>query len=314
MEDDETHTVEGVLIHGKARVADESEEFASQVARAKIAKDYPALKALLKQVADSNYKMRSRWQVPRTIPISHSECMQHRHKAAKSVKVSFSTMSTADALLHFARQRGVVACGLNFANGETAGGGYKNGSTAQEEDLCRRIPSLYSSLLQATQDGMYPFGPPTCISQDQSEKYADVLFTSNLVIARDGEETGFRELPTKNQARVSLVSAAAPNIKFRKEISSPDLIFKTIQSIFIAPQVIDPQVNTLVLGAWGCGAFGGDPAQISELFVRALIQDNLGQLYREVHFAIPRTSPSDKNYEVFLDHFKQYNWQVDELS
>lgn len=280
--------------------------FAASVAQARTRRDYSTLKSLLKQVAESNYKLRSHWQIPRTIPVSHAQCMTYTGKGRHSPIISFSTMSTADALLHFARQRGAVVCGLNFANGETAGGGYKNGSTAQEEDLCRRVPTLYSTLFQATKDGLYPFGPPTCWSGCKPEKYADVLYTSNLVVAREGEQGGFALLPEYRQARVSLVSAAAPNVKFKSEVSNPDLIYRAIQSIFIAPVMVEPHVNTLVLGAWGCGAFGGDPAQISDLFAQALVCDNLGQPYREVHFAIP----CGKNCDVFLEHFRRHRVRV----
>jgi uncharacterized protein (TIGR02452 family) len=310
--------VDGVLVpdagwSGQSLSDWDPADFLNKLAQAKMAKDYTTLKALLKQVAESNYQLRRHWQVPRTVPISHKECLAHRHKVQKSTRISFSTMSTADALLHFAKQRGVHACALNFANGETAGGGYKNGSSAQEEDLCRRMPTLYSSLHQATKDGLYPYGPCTCRSESLPEKYADVLYTSDLVVARYGEESGFAFLPGSRHPRVSLVSAAAPNCKFKSEVSTPDLIYKAVQSIFIAPQVAQPEVNTLILGAWGCGAFGGDPAMISELFVQALVRDNLGQLYKEVHFAIPRTSPSDRNYDTFLDHFKNYKWKVHEV-
>merc|ERR1712032_234077 len=98
--------------------------------------------------------------------------------------------------------------------------------------------------------------------------------------------------------------------KFKREVSSPDLIYKTIESILIAPRTIEPQVNTLVLGAWGCGAFGGDPVQVSDLFVRALTHGNLGRLYREIHFAIPCASPRDRNYAIFLECFQKHKLQV----
>merc|ERR1712187_497051 len=208
-------------------------------------------------------------------------------------------------MLYFASKRGAVVCGLNFANGEKEGGGYKHGATAQEEDLCRRIPTLYTSLYNAARDGCYPFGPATCTSPDRPAKYSDVLYTGHLTVARAGEEDGYQLLPKEEQRKVSLVAAAAPNIKFKDEINDTNLIYRTIRSIFIAPKMAEPEVNTLILGAWGCGAFGGDPRVISELFGKALFQENLGQLYREVHIAIPKTSPHDVNYGTFLDYFKR---------
>ncbi|CAE8720981.1 unnamed protein product [Polarella glacialis] len=236
--------------------------------------------------------------------------MRFHSPGGKPPVISFSKMNTIEALVRFGSEKGRQVCGLNFANGKDVGGGYKNGSTAQEEDLCRRIPSLYGSLYQADKDGLYPFGPPTCTAADKPEKYSDVLYTLGLTVARAGEEEGYRLLKKEEQVQVSLIAAAAPNIRFASEVNDPDLIYRTIQSIFIAPQLVEPGVSTLILGAWGCGAFGGDPLQIAELFVRALVQDNLGQTYREIHFAIPQTSPTDENYDAFRSVFRNSKIEV----
>mmetsp|Transcript_47437 Transcript_47437/g.91693 ORF Transcript_47437/g.91693 Transcript_47437/m.91693 type:complete len:324 (-) Transcript_47437:19-990(-) len=280
--------------------------FATRVAQAKLAKDFGLLKKTLAEVAEDNYKLRACWRVPRTVAISYDQCIDYaaRGGRGKPAEISFSTMDTIEAMLHFAADRRRVVCALNFANGKDVGGGYKNGSTAQEEDLCRRIPALYTSLYRAAKDGMYPFGPSTCSSVDAPEKYADVLYTANLIVAREGEEGGFGVLPRERQVQVSLVAAAAPNMRFANDINDPELIYRTIQTIFLAPRMIQKEVTTLILGAWGCGAFGGQPAEIAQLFVQALIRDNLGQSYRDIHFAIPRTCPTDANYDTFRDVFR----------
>lgn len=284
-------------------------EFAQQLAQAKLKKDYGRLKKLLVQVAESNYKLRDCWPVPKTLAIAHADCADYKIRGGVPV-ISFSTMSTVDALLSFAADPRQVVCGLNFANGKDIGGGYKNGSTAQEEDLCRRIPALYTSLYRAGKEGLYPFGPSTCGGPGAPGKYADVLYTPDLVVAREGEEEGFALLPEAKQARVSLVAAAAPNVNFARELSDPDLIYRAIRTVFLAPKLAQPRVTTLVLGAWGCGAFGGNPVEIAGLFAQALVRDNLGQPYGEVHFAIPRTSPSDANHDAFREVFRRHRVEV----
>lgn len=287
-------------------------EFVTRIAQAKLAKDAGKLKKTLAEVAEHNYKLRACWRVPRTVAVSYDQCMDFSAQGSRGsgAEISFSTMDTIEAMMRFAADRRRVVCALNFANGKDVGGGYKNGATAQEEDLCRRIPALYTSLYRAAKDGMYPFGPSTCSSVDTPEKYADVLYTADLIVAREGEEGGFGLLPKDGQVQVSLVAAAAPNIRFANDVSDPELIYRTIQAIFLAPRMIQSEVTTLILGAWGCGAFGGNPAEIARLFVQALIRDNLGQPYREIHFAIPRTSPTDVNYDTFREVFRACQVEV----
>lgn len=259
------------------------------------------------EVAEMNYKMRNSFgAVPSCRYVSFEEILRSRTKVGamcQAPKITFSKWSKADALLRFA-SRGRIPCGLNFANGEQVGGGYKTGALAQEEDLCRRLPNLYTSLLNAKRDGMYPFGPCTCRTPDRPEKYSDVLFTSDLVVARAAEEQGFELLPREQQVKISLVTAAAPNTNFAKEVYDLRLMRNTVEAIFIAPKLQRKDMNTLILGAWGCGAFGGDPRDISELF--ASVIHDMGQLYEEVHFAIPggRSGPNGKVFwETLSKHF-----------
>jgi len=275
-----------------------------------------ATKAVLKEVAEHNYNLRTLWAVPRTHFITHDQCMKTRVQGrGKDPEITFSTMTTADALYHFAYNERRKVCGLNFANGSDVGGGYKTGAQAQEEDLCRRIPNLFTSLFQAKREGLYPFGPGTARSPSEPGKYCDVLWTPGCVIARAGEERGFALLPPEAQVSTSLVAAAAPNLKFAvpPDLHDRTLMYNAAKTILIAPRMMEPEVSTIVLGAWGCGAFGGDPQEISQLFCSALIEERLGRLYQEVHFAIPAFS-QDENLVVFKDCLRKNGIEFREIT
>jgi len=264
-------------------------------------------------VAEHNYHCKELITVPRTVAVSHKDCRRTKLIPTRNAAISISTMTTAEACVHFARNRNNRVCALNFANGQTAGGGYKQGATAQEEDLCRQFPTLYSSLYNAAKQGLYPFGPCTTRSASQPAQYSDVLFTAGLALARGGVEDGYPLLQEDQQVEVSMVAAAAPNIRFAKEVNDPTLIYNTIETIFKAPFVWQEDTNVLILGAWGCGAFGGDPRQMAELFVRAIVSDNFGGLYKAIHFAIPRLSPTDNNYDEFLKVFQEFSLPIVDL-
>jgi len=161
--------------------------------------------------------------------------------------------------------------------------------------------------------GLYPFGPCTCTSPNEPAKYSDVLWTPNVTIARAGEPEGYALLPTGQQVSVSLVAAAAPNLRFAdpKEIFDREHMYNTVKMIFLVPRLLQPELTTLVLGAWGCGAFGGDPVEVSKLFCRAIVDEGLGQLYEEVHFAIP-SGADDQNANIFREALRRHGLAVRE--
>lgn len=287
----------------------DAEGFLNRLNDARKTGDAREVKKVLREVAESNYKLRRLWGYPpRTIYLSHDECSTIRARGrGRDPIVSFACETTADAMLRCALARRRV-CGLNFANGSAVGGGYKNGATAQEEDLCRRIPGLYTSLYNAAREDFYPFGPPSCTRADGHNGYSDVLWTPDVVLAREGESLGYKLLPEKRQVQVSIVSAAAPNLSFAQtpEVHDDALVYNTIKTILLAPIQQNENIQVIVLGAWGCGAFGGDPSRISDLFCHALFNDKLGRLYEEVLFAIPAQSATDSNWCAFFQTVSKY--------
>ncbi len=66
--------------------------------------------------------------------------------------------------------------------------------------------------------------------------------------------------------------------------------------------------HTLVLGAWGCGAFGNDAALMSDLFYRALKElrnTNVmnGNRFRRIEFAVLDRTHLQYNYKQFARNF-----------
>merc|ERR1719245_1406858 len=109
--------------------------------------------------------------------------------------------------------------------------------------MCLRLPNFYTTLHNAKKTGLYPFGPSTCRSPDKPAKYSDVLFTPGVVVARKGEEEMFELLPQEQQVLVSIVTAAAPNVKFATEVYDLELMYQTVKSIFIVPRLKMPETT-----------------------------------------------------------------------
>eukprot|EP00929_Paragymnodinium_shiwhaense_P120116 TRINITY_DN91_c1_g3_i1.p1 TRINITY_DN91_c1_g3~~TRINITY_DN91_c1_g3_i1.p1 ORF type:complete len:436 (-),score=63.39 TRINITY_DN91_c1_g3_i1:26-1333(-) len=257
------------------------------------------MRQLLREVAKSNYSLVRDGpfarDVSRTNLVTALEARQRLQGSGRDAALTISAMTTGDALLYFAhKDRSSIVCALNFANGEHVGGGYLNGARAQEEELCRQFPSVYTSLSRAKDYGKaYPFG---CVAGPG--RYSDVLYTDQVVARRDNQRSGYRLLSDHEVvSNISLVSAAAPNLK-GGEIWDPEGLKQAVRTIIVTPKLKDPRVQTLVLGAWGCGAFACDPKQMASIFAQVLMADKLNRLYREVHFAIPEFG-TDHNAQLW---------------
>jgi uncharacterized protein (TIGR02452 family) len=185
--------------------------------------------------------------------------------AAEAGVVAVTAESTLAAL-----QRLVVGEGkqhiaaLNFASARNPGGGWRNGALAQEETLARAsclVRSLTSTVAadyyRANRAQAHLFYTEHAIWTPEVPFFADA----------DGELLG-------RPYRAGVVTMPAPNIGAMMRLSEHDVL--ALPQLWrdrierVLALAIAHGVRHLVLGAWGCGAFGNDPASVAQRFAEVL--------------------------------------------
>ncbi|RYX83522.1 TIGR02452 family protein [bacterium] len=167
---------------------------------------------------------------------------------------------TTFAAAHRLESAGLRTLALNFASAKSIGGGWKNGARAQEECLCRG--SGLSSCLEANFD-FYQFH-----LERGGGLYSDWMMMSPGVPVFRGDEPEEALLDTS--WTTSFLTAAAPNrkaIHWNTERILPVFEARIHKVLAIA---LEHKYDAVVLGAWGCGAFGNDPNEIAPLFAKVL--------------------------------------------
>ncbi len=189
---------------------------------------------------------------------------------------------------HQAKGHAVVS--LNFASATHPGGGFLRGARAQEEYLCRS-----SGLYLAIKDcPMYAHH-----RAQGGHLYSDaMIYSPDVPVFRDDEHA---LLPYPHLA--SFITSAAPLAWLLRDEDFEhlhELLFRRISKILSVAQ--SNGHDSLVLGAWGCGAFGNDGHQVAGLFHRALTTDFAGA-FKEVTFAIVDTTPERRFIGPFAKRF-----------
>ncbi len=201
--------------------------------------------------------------------------------------------TTIEALVRLATSGGQLGC-LNFASAKRPGGGFLGGAQAQEESLAR-ASALYPCL--QTQPEYYArnkaFG---------SALYLDiVLYSPNVPFFRD-DNGGWFDAPVL----ASVITAAAPNVSALREANKYDaedvaLVLEKRSELVLA-LAAHHRIDRLVLGAWGAGVFGNDPAQVARIFA-ALLEGRFAGAFTEVVFAVLGTRETSANHRAFADVF-----------
>jgi len=230
--------------------------------------------------------------------------------------ISMSRSWTDEALRFLAREKqadsGVKLVALNYANCTFVGGNYSDGGyvRAQEEELCRQFPALFDSMKTCPEAQAMPgrngmteytkhvFG--ACFGDGYSVA-RNVLFTGEVQCLRGGSQLGYGLYQdTRNRVTAGFVEAAAPlfdrgyDSDFQKWRNEPhDWYEKVFLNVFRAPKEADLAYDVLVVGPWGCGAFGNDPHTVAKSFLEVIKKHNLRHLYREIHFCLGRCMGSD---------------------
>jgi len=173
-------------------------------------------------------------------------------------------------------ESGASVLALNFASGTNPGGGFLTGSRAQEESLVRSS-GLYACLRG---NPMYDFH-----RANSDPMYSDhAIYSPNVPVIRT-DEGALLEQPWS----CSFLTCAAVNAKqvFRRDPSRgaaiADVMSRRIRRILAIAAA--QRHDTLILGAWGCGAFANDVEQVAAQFKEAL-HDTVTGVFGRVVFAV----------------------------
>lgn len=201
--------------------------------------------------------------------------------------------STLQALVRLAAQPGGHLACLNFASAKHPGGGFLGGAQAQEESLARSS-ALYPCLLR--QPSHYERN-----RKHGSAYYLDLaIFSPHVPVLRD-DDGGWLSAPVL----VSIVTCAAPNASALRGDGNDDRVALEAALVRRAGLVLaiaaHHGVERLVLGAWGAGVFGNDPAMVAAAFA-GWLDGQFAGAFAEVVFAITG-GPGTPNYDAFAARY-----------
>ena len=181
---------------------------------------------------------------------------------------------------------GYTTCVLNMASFIRPGGGVTKGSRAQEEDIFRRT-NIFKSLFRYSDDFADYYGLEPSDQQYPLERTYGAVYTPHVTVFRGTSSEDYKLL--EEPFKVNVVSVAAvkrPQITSDGDIN--DWVKETLKRKVC--QMLDIAMchgnNALVLGAFGCGAYGTPPIPVAKIFKSILGSERFKRAFEKVVFAI----------------------------
>lgn len=219
-----------------------------------------------------------------------------------------------DDCLAVARQAGENPLVLNMANAFHPGGGVETGSGAQEEHLFRSS-NYFLSLYQYSPTLHKTYKLPKAKQSYPLDPAFGAVYSPLVTVFRGKEEDGYPLLDTPFKASFMAVPAInGPELSKNAEgiyvMSEKDraLTKQKMRTMFTIAKI--HAHDTLVLSAFGCGAFCNPPTQIAQLFHQVLLEAPFKTAFKRIIFAIKDDHNTCKwynptgNYLPFVQEFK----------
>lgn len=170
---------------------------------------------------------------------------------------------------------------LNFASYKKPGGLYFQGVESQEESLC--LESTLLPVIEAFKPTYYAWNNKHL----NRGMYLDrALYSKDILFERE-----------KQEVYADVITCAAPNAgvaEYVCGVGDKELREVMLDRInFMLSVAEEHGVQTLILGAWGCGVFEWNPEMVAELFMEAKGKYNIPNII----FAVPGLF--EYNYMVF---------------
>ena len=191
--------------------------------------------------------------------------------------VNATTLQAARELLREDPSTRVMA--LNFASAKNPGGGFLNGSQAQEESLAR-ASGLYACIAPLQEYYEANRRSWSCLYTDH------MIYSPDVPVFRDDDDVLLDEPYPVSFVTAPAVNAGVVRSREPQNVGRIQLVMRARVESVLNIAVANGH-ESVVLGAWGCGVFRNDPAQIAEVFARQLQEDGRFQsAFRKVVFAV----------------------------
>ena len=201
---------------------------------------------------------------------------------------------------------------LNFASASNPGGGVVNGSSAQEECLCR-CSTLYYNL---TEENMWEDFYQPHRRQGNPIHNDDLIYTPDVVVFKS-DTASPHLLPETEWKKVNVITCAAPNLRERPSngFNSGDgnlavkISDSELEKIHIkrGRKILEAAVayknEIVILGAFGCGAFMNKPEVVANAYKQII--EEFKNAFETIEFAVYCSPRDESNFRIFSDILKQ---------
>lgn len=228
--------------------------------------------------------------------IDHTEVIKPDHisnlenaKAGKGI-IELTRETTVGAAYRLVVKEGLTnTIMLNFANAFKPGGGWDGLARAQEESIVRSS-TLIASISKQREFYDYHIDKGSVLASDY------MIISDSVPIFRDDLMNLLDE-----SFSCSVITSAA--VEANMYTGEPGEIAEAMESRIrkIIMRSIERNYKSIVLGAFGCGAFGNDVFEIAKYFKKVLIDEGMSQYFDKVVFAI--ISFEEDKYQAFSTEF-----------
>lgn len=233
------------------------------------------------------------------IPESEIKNMVLPVQTYEDTRISLLNELVVETILDYKKHGNAEEIGvLNFASGVQPCGRYLAGDMAQEESLAYSS-DLYHTLSSEEMQIYYQ-------SNLDNNSYAN---TNNIIL---GEVIFFRDEKQKLISNpVTIKVLTSPAIHLRQVRITKEKLPDTPKNImkermrYILTVFADSGCKTIILGAFGCGAYKNKPKDISDNWFELLEEEGYKKYFENIIFTISGSTRKNTNYDIFLCRFKE---------
>ena len=196
---------------------------------------------------------------------------QEFERPEKKTKVEVRDQDVIYTLLQSEKKTAV----LNFASAKNPGGGWLNGSQAQEEAIARST-TMYASIKDVKEFYKNP-------KHYESGYYDnDVIYSKDLKVFKNPKNARI-----KDEVSFDMITSCAVNVSALKNPEKEKVkeeMKKRIQNVF--ELALRNGIEVLILGAFGCGVFKNEPKEVAIIFKEVMSEERYKNKFDQIIFSI----------------------------